>query len=63
MIRGRPGTLSGSENNEVTDRLMDRDSVDRTSLRVNTRARFKRKNESRVKSSFVGFGSCVERTY
>ena len=42
------------------DRLMDRDTVDRASLRVKERTRFKGENESCVKSSFVGLVYCVE---
>jgi len=43
MNRGRPSSLSGRENKVFADRLMGRDTVDRTSLRVKTRARFKGK--------------------
>jgi len=41
MIRGRPSVLSGRENKVFADRLMGRDSVGRTLLRVKTRERFK----------------------
>ena len=41
MIRGRPSALSGRENKVFADRLMGRDSVGRTLLRVKTRERFK----------------------
>ena len=41
MIRSRPSTLSGEENKVFADRLMGRDSADRTLLRVKTRERFK----------------------
>ena len=43
MIRGRPSPLSGRANKVFTDRLMGKDTVDRASLRVKTRARFKGK--------------------
>jgi len=62
MIRGRPSALSGKENKVFADRLMGRDSVGRTLLRVKTRERFKVENGSPVKSSFVGLVYCVERT-
>jgi len=41
MIRGRLSTLSGGQNTVFADRLMDRDSAERTLLRVKTRERFK----------------------
>jgi len=43
MIRGRPSSLNGRENKVLADRLMGRDTVDRTSVRVETRTRFKGK--------------------
>ena len=43
MIHGRPSSLSGRENKAFADRLMGRDPVDRASLRVKARARFKGK--------------------
>jgi len=43
MIRGRPSSLSGRENKVFVDRLMGSDTVDRASLGVKARARFKGK--------------------
>jgi len=43
MIRGGPSSLNGRENKVFADRLMGRDTVDRTSLRVERRRRFKGK--------------------
>ena len=62
MIHGRPSTLSGRENNVVADRLMGRDSVDRTSLRVKIRARFKGKMRVVLRAVSLVFVYYIERT-
>ena len=49
-IRGRPSTLSGGQNKLFADRLVDRDSADRTLLRVETR-----EIQGQNESCFVGF--------
>jgi len=41
MIRGRPSTVSGGENKVFAERLMGRDSAEKTLLREKTRERFK----------------------
>jgi len=41
MIRDGPGTLSGGQNKVFADRLMGRDSVERTLLSARTRERLK----------------------
>jgi len=41
MIRGPLSTLSGRENKVFAGRLISRDSMDRTLVRVKTRERFK----------------------
>ena len=43
MIHGRPSSLSGRDDKVFADRLMGRDTVDRASLRVKARMRFKGK--------------------
>jgi len=59
MIHGQLSSLSRRDDKVFADRLMDRDTVDRASLRVKERTRFKEENEC-VKSSFVGLVYCVE---
>jgi len=43
MIHGRPSSLRGRDDKVFADRLMGKDTVDRASLRVKTRMRFKGK--------------------
>ena len=61
MIRGRPSTLIGGQNKVFADCLMDRDSVDRTLLRVKTRARFKVKMRIPLRAVSLVFGLLCNR--
>ena len=62
MIGGRPSTVSGGQNKVFADRLMGRDSAERTLLRVKTRERFKVKMRVALRAVSLALVYCVERT-